>query len=186
MAITIDAFSDERTLVLGCQAGEDVALRSFYERFFKPVYRYVFASVGHHQDAEDITAEVFVKAFRGLHGFRDQAKPVTAWLFRVARNEMIDHYRKRARRIAAASIDAQQIEHAGRYDPIEASGLVMDLTQALRELGEARREAVLLRLVGGLSTREAAQAMNIPEGTLRSHLHYGIKELRGAMEGLHG
>jgi RNA polymerase sigma-70 factor (ECF subfamily) len=182
MAITLDAFGDERALILGCQAGEQIALRSFYERFFAPVYRYVLASVGHHQDAEDIAADVFVKAFRNLDRFQVRSKPVTAWLFRIARNEVIDHYRRRGRRIAAASIGAQQIEHAGRYDPMEATGLVMDLAEAVRALREAQRDAVLLRLVAGLSTREAAETMKIPEGTLRSHLHHAIKALRAAME----
>ncbi len=182
MAITFDAFGEERALIRRCQEGEADALRSFYERFFTPVYRYVLASVGHHEDAEDITAEVFVKAFRGLHSFRDHAKPVTAWLFRVARNEVIDHYRRRARRIAAVSIDAQQIEHAGRYDPIGGKGLVLDLSRALRGLSEPQREAMLLRLVAGLSTREAASIMRMPEGTVRSHLHFGVKALRVAME----
>lgn len=182
MAITLDAFGEERFLIQQCQAGEDAALRAFYERFFAPVHRYVLASVGRIQDAEDITAEVFVKAFRGLHRYRHDNAPLTAWLFRVARNELVDHYRRQARRIGAISLDAQQIADGGRYDPMEVTGLRLDLARALNSLSDVQREAVLLRLAAGLSTREAAQAMRIPEGTLRSHLHYGVKALRQAME----
>ena len=76
----------------------------------------------------------------------------------------------------------QQIERRERYDPMEVKGLLMDLSSALDALPGAHREAVLLRLVAGLSTREAATVMQIPEGTLRSHLHFGVKALREAME----
>ncbi len=182
MAIDV-TFGDERALVSACKAGEEAALRSFYDRFFPPVFRYVLASIGHHHDAEDIATDVFVKAFRAVGTFEDQSRPVTAWLFRIARNEIIDHLRRRGRRIAATSMDQpQQIERRERYDPMETKGLLIDLSSALDALPGAHREAVLLRLVAGLSTREAATVMQIPEGTLRSHLHFGVKALREAME----
>lgn len=182
MAIVPEAISAERELMRGCQAGELDALSSFYERFFSSVYRFAYGSVGSREDAEDITAEVFIKAFRNIRRFRDQAKPVAAWLFRIARHEVADHYRRRRRRIVALPFVSEQIEHAGRYDPLETPAAVMDLVSALRNLPEAQREAVLLRLVGGLSTRQTAQAMARPEGTVRSLLHYGIKALREAMQ----
>ncbi len=184
MAIVADVLTDERALVLACQAGHDVALTSFYERFFAPVYRYVLATVGRCEDAEDIAAEVFVKAFRGIGGFRfqDEPKPVSAWLFRIARNEIADHFRRARRRIAPSSLSAQQIEPSGRYDPWETRDLVMDLAQALRALPAGQREAIRLRLAAGLSTRQTAEAMRKPEGTVRSLLHHGIKAVRAAME----
>jgi len=184
MAIVVDTLADERALVLACQAGHDDALASFYERFFAPVYRYVLVSVGRREDAEDIAAEVFVKALRGIGGFRfqDESKPVSAWLFRIARNEVADHFRRAGRRLAPSSLDAEQIEPSGRYDPWETKDLVMDLVQALGTLPAAQREAIRLRLAAGLSTRQTAEAMGKPEGTVRSLLHHGIKAVRGAME----
>ena len=184
MAIVIDVLTDERALVLACQAGQDAALASFYGRFFAPVYRYILASVGRREDAEDLAAEVFVKALRGIGGFRfqDESKPVTAWLFRIARNEVADHYRRAGRRIAPISLDAQQTEPGGRYDPLETNDSVMDLARALRTLPGAQRDAIVLRLAAGLSTRQTAEAMGKPEGTVRSLLHHGIKAVRAAME----
>ncbi len=179
-----DALADERALVLACQAGHDAALASFYQRFFAPVYRYVLASVGRREDAEDIAAEVFVKALRGIGGFRfqDEPKPMTAWLFRIARNEVADHFRRAGRRLAPTSLGAQQIEPGGRYDPLETHDSVMDLARALRTLPGAQRDAIVLRLAAGLSTRQTAEAMGKPEGTVRSLLHHGIKAVRSAME----
>lgn len=184
MAIVTDAFAEERALVLACQAGTDAALASFYERFFAPVYRYVLASVGRREDAEDVAAEVFVKALRGIGGFQfqDESKPVTAWLFRIARNEVADHFRRARRRIAPSSLSAQQTEPSGRYDPLETSDSVMDLASALGTLPGAQRDAILLRLAAGLSTRQTAEAMGKPEGTVRSLLHHGIKAVRAVME----
>lgn len=184
MAIIADTLADERALVLACQAGHDAALTSFYERFFAPVYRYALASVGRREEAEDVAAEVFVKALRGIGGFQfqDESKPVSAWLFRIARNEVADHFRRARRRLAPSSLSAQQIEPSGRYDPWETSDLVMDLARALRTLPAAQREAIRLRLAAGLSTRQTAEAMGKPAGTVRSLLHHGIKAVRAAME----
>ena len=184
MAVFADTFADERALVLACQSGHDTALAAFYERYFAPVYRYVLASVGRREDAEDIAADVFVRALRGIGGFQyqDDAKPVAAWLFRIARNEVADHFRRASRRIAPSSLSAQQTEPGGRYDPLETKDSVMDLASALRTLPGTQRDAILLRLAAGLSTRQTAEAMGKPEGTVRSLLHHGIKAVRAAME----
>lgn len=184
MAIATEVFGDERELVRACQSGREAALASFYERFFPPVYRYALASVGSREDAEDVTAEVFIKALRGIGGFRfqDESKPVTAWLFRIARNEVVDHFRRARRRLAPSSLDAQQNDAPGRYDPWDTRDLVMDLNRALRTLPAAQREAVRLRLAAGLSTRQTAEMMGKPEGTVRSLLHHGIKAAKAAME----
>ncbi len=184
MAFITDVLVEERDLVRACQAGEDVALSAFYERYFGPVYRYALAATGKREDAEDVASEVFVKALRGIGGFRfsDDARPVTAWLFRIARNEVADHFRRTRRRIPALSLEAQQTEPSGRFDPLETKDLVMDLADALRQLPAAQREAILLRLAGGLSTRQTAAAMRRPEGTVRSLLHHGIKAVRATME----
>lgn len=182
MAFIADAYGADRELVLACQAGSESGFFRFYERYFAPVYRYVLASVGRHHDAEDITADVFTKAFRSIGRFRDESKPVTAWLFRIARNEIVDYHRRRGRRLSPVPVDLQRNDAAGRYDPLENKAVIMDLNRALRTLPAAQREALLLRLVSGLSTRQAAEAMRMPEGTVRSHLHHGIRALRAAME----
>jgi len=184
MAIAFDALTDERALVLACQAGQDAALASFYERFFTPIHRYVLASMGSREDAEDVTAEVFIKALRGIGSFRfeEESKPVMAWLFRIARNEIADHFRRARRRLAPSSLSAQQNDVPGRCDTWDTRDLVMDLTRALRTLPAAQREAIRLRLAAGLSTRQTADVMGKPEGTVRSLLHHGIKAVRTAME----
>ncbi len=70
VAFVTDVLGEERELVLACQAGEEVALSAFYERFFASVYRYALAATGKREDAEDVTGEVFVKALRGIGAFR--------------------------------------------------------------------------------------------------------------------
>ena len=181
MAAYVEALGDERALILACQAGEEAALSSFYERYFSQVHRFVLASVGSREDAEDITAEVFMRALRGIERFEDRERGVLPWLFRIVRNEIATHYRRKSRRIAPDSLETQQNGQLGRYDSSETVDRVMDLATSLRQLPRAQRDAVTLRFAAGLSTREAAQAMGMPEGTVRSHLHFGIKALRKAM-----
>jgi RNA polymerase sigma-70 factor, ECF subfamily len=182
MSFFTDARREEIELVRACQDGHGAAFASFYERYFSQVYRYALGAIGNRQDAEDVAAEVFIKAFRGIDGYQDHAKPIAAWLFRIARNEVADHFRRSRRKLPARSLDAQQIDLAERFDPVETGGRLLDLAEALRALPRLQQDAILLRLVGGLSTRETAEVMRMPEGTVRSHLHHGITGLREAME----
>jgi RNA polymerase sigma-70 factor (ECF subfamily) len=85
---------DEPELIKRIQAGDGDAFRHFYEQHVSLVFRYVRARVSDHHEAEDITAEAFVKAWQALPSFKWQGKPLTAWLLRIAYHLIVDKYRR--------------------------------------------------------------------------------------------
>src|SRR5829696_4825028 len=147
--MTVDDDAIER-LVEAAKLGDPEAFGGLFDHFYGPVYRYVAARVGRPSDAEDLAQLVFVKALEALPRYEMRGVPFGGWLFRLARNVVIDHVRTRR-------------EH---------------VTHALRRLTPDQREAIELRFFAGLTAKEAAEAMGRQEGTVRGLQFRAIASLR--------
>jgi RNA polymerase sigma-70 factor (ECF subfamily) len=95
-AVPAIALHEDCTLVERIQRGDTAAFQALYDKYLRLVYRYVHVRVGDPQEAEDLTAETFIKAWHGLEKYECRDKPVGAWLFRIAHNQIVDKYRKRS------------------------------------------------------------------------------------------
>ena len=147
-------------------------------RVHGPVYRYVAARVGRPNDAEDLAQLVFVKALEALPRYELRGVPFGGWLFKLARNVVIDHVRTR-RELAPLDLAggaAPPRRRSGRAGgPPPGAGQRRALA---RRLTPEQREAIELRFFAGLSAKEAAVAMNRQEGTIRGLQFRAIAALR--------
>lgn len=159
----------ERALVRAARRGDDDAWRSLFDEYYERLHAYMRARVRDDALAEDLTAEVFVDAFRGLPRFQWRGKPFGAWLFKVARNRLRMHFRTESRRPDAAS----EIPPSLPADTPEP-GLALAIEEALSGLSPDYREAIELRYVLGLSGQEAAAAMGRSHGSFRMLLHRAV------------
>ncbi|MCA9923463.1 MAG: RNA polymerase sigma factor [Anaerolineales bacterium] len=149
-----------------------------YDRHVTSVYRYLLAKVGNIQDAEDLTSQTFLEAFENLHRYRGTGD-FRAWLFRIARNKSIDHYRKH-RRVVSLLEDDDFVD-ADMTSPdtaAEQSLALASVMQHLRTLSPDRAEVVSLRLFAELEVKEIAGTLNKPETAVRMLLHRGIRDLQ--------
>jgi RNA polymerase sigma-70 factor (ECF subfamily) len=175
--MTIDDAAIER-LVVEAQAGDSWAFGMIFDHFHEPVYRYIASRVHRPSDAEDLTQHVFVKALEALPRYESRGIPFGGWLFRLARNAVIDHVRTRHDHAELDSIigwthaDAGPDEIAVVRQELDAVG------DALAGLTDEQREAIALRFFAGLSAREAAEAMGKQEGTVRGLQFRAIAALR--------
>ena len=175
--MTIDDEAIER-LVVAAKAGDPEAFGSLFDHFHGPVYRYVAARVGRPSDAEDLAQLVFVKALEALPRYEARGIPFGGWLFRVARNVVIDHIRTR-REHTTLDLLVEQSDASDGPDELAALRQEMDrVAAALRRLTPEQREAIELRFFAGLSAKEAAEAMGRQEGTVRGLQFRGIAALR--------
>ena len=127
--------------------------------------------------ADDLAQETFIKAHRGLRGYRGGAK-LSVWLCAIAANELRAEWRRRARRAEFLEDDV------GTAAPVDVDPVVgRDLETGLASLPEAQRAALVLCFEHGLTHEEAAAAMDCPLGTLKSHLSRGKARLRAWLEG---
>ncbi len=160
------------------------AIGELYDRHHEPIFCYVLVRVSDRSLAEDLTGEVFARMVTGLAGYRLTEIPFRAWLYRVAHNLVVDHYRKEKGR------QAVPLEHAADLsDPADnpASTVERQLTleqvqSALSELDPSQREVVELRFLCGLSLREVALALDKTLAAIKSLQHRGLKALRVALE----
>lgn len=156
-----------------CQQGDPVAQRRLYEVSHQNVYRLIVRMVGL-QDAADVTQQAFLQTFRKIGQFSGRSQ-IGTWIYRVAVNEALQHLRKRKRR-HFETLEQEPIDRsAASRENIDDKEL---LEQALGNLDMELRSAFLLREVEGLSYREIADALEIPEGTVGSRLNRARQELK--------
>ena len=175
--MTVDDEAIER-FVEAAKDGDPEAFGALFDHFYAPVYRYVASRVGRPSDAEDLAQLVFVKALEALPRYELRGVPFGGWLFRLARNVVIDHVRTRREHVTLDIIVQQSTEDDG---PDELAALRQDMDSvafALRRLTPEQREAIQLRFFAGLSAREAAIAMGRQEGTVRGLQFRAIAALR--------
>lgn len=168
--------------------GDATAFRGLVERYQGRVYALIFGMTRNREDARDIVQEAFVKAYRNLKTYRREASFHT-WLYRIAMNLAIDHLRRSTRHPTHEyedQVEADEPEgdykadhlqrHPGR--DLERQRLYSKIMAAMQQLPPDQREVVLLREIEGLSYKEIAEMMEIPEGTVMSRLFYARKKLQ--------
>jgi RNA polymerase sigma-70 factor (ECF subfamily) len=175
--MTIDDDAIQR-LVEASQRGDPEAFGSLFDVYYGPVYRYVAARVGRPGDAEDLAQLVFVKVLEALPRYEARGVPFGGWLFKLARNVVIDHVRTR-RETAPLDVVAERPSTADGPDELAVRRQEMEsVAYALRRLTPDQREAIELRFFAGLSAKEAAEAMGRQEGTVRGLQFRAIAALR--------
>jgi RNA polymerase sigma-70 factor, ECF subfamily len=175
--MTVDDEAVER-LVAAAQGGDPEAFGALFDHYHGPIYRYVAARVNRPSDAEDLAQLVFVKALEALPRYEARGVPFGGWLFKLARNVVIDHIRTR-REHTTLDLAAERPATGEGPDELAALRQEMDsVAAALRRLTPEQREAIELRFFAGLSAREAAEAMDRQEGTVRGLQFRAIAALR--------
>lgn len=154
------------------------------------VYRVAFQYSGNHHDADDIAQDVFVKVFRSLGGFRQDAQ-FTSWLYRIAMNACIDHARRAAPAAAlpgegddGSPLDTLPSETPGPEEHAYAGELGVVLREAIERLPPRQRLIFSMRHFEELKLAEIAEALGLAEGTVKRQLHAAVHRLRAALRGL--
>lgn len=181
----------DRALVEQCLNGSDGAWEELVRSHSRLVYGACYRFTGRVDDANDMTQEVFLRVFRSLHTYQPSAGAFRTWLVRLTRNLLIDHYRKTKKDQALSPLDdsSYKLEQThgveARADGLAASREASDLIQkGLQFLSPELREAVILRDIQGLEYREIAEALGVPDGTVKSRINRGRTELAQRLRGL--
>jgi RNA polymerase sigma-70 factor (ECF subfamily) len=171
-------------LVRRCLAGEEAAWEEMVRQYSRRIYNLAYRFTGNRAAAEDLTQEVFLRLYRTLEQYDPREGDLSSWLMRVARNLIIDDYRRRARTPAQNGEDLAEHEYHLRADEredphalVERRELSEQIHAALAKLSPELRACVILRDLEGLSYQEIAEALQIPEGTVKSRINRGRLEL---------
>jgi RNA polymerase sigma-70 factor (ECF subfamily) len=171
----------EESLVQRAQNRDQEAFAQLYEEHFDRIYRYLALRIGNEMEAEDMTQQVFLNALQSISSFRWQGVPFSAWLYRIAHNQVVDHLRKKKKH---ASVPLDESLATADESPHSAAERKMDieqLLQATKRLTEAQREVISLRFTSELSIAEVAKVMGKNQGAVKALQHSAIAALRRTM-----
>jgi RNA polymerase sigma-70 factor, ECF subfamily len=167
-----------RDLVERAQLGDRSALEELYLTYFDRIYSYLHMTVGSRHDAEDLTTQTFVKMLESIGRFRWQSVPFSAWLFRIAHNLAIDHFRARRRWQPEEEIpepdDAE--ENSAEEEALASIGNT-SLLELVAGLSPDQREVLTLKFVFRFSNGEAAAILDKTEGAVKSLQHRALASL---------
>jgi len=170
---------DEMELVR--RAAEDpAAFGELYARHVRQIYNYIYYRTGNHQDAEDLTARVFMRALRHVPTFEDKGVPFTAWLYRIAHNLVANWHRDRSRRPVVPLEKSVLSGGASEHPELEAIAHEEQdlLLAAIRRLPPERQELLILKFVERMSNDEIGKVMGRTEGAIKSLYHRTLIALR--------
>jgi RNA polymerase sigma-70 factor (ECF subfamily) len=173
---------DVDVLIERCLKGDQVAWDQIVRMHWRKVFNLAYKFVGRHDEAEDLTQDIFLKIFKALHTF-DRRANFQTWLISISRNLCIDHYRsvRKERETMAREVDSADLMPVSRerspHAELEQLDLRQLIRQALAELPPALKEAVVLRDLQEFSYQEIADKLGLPEGTVKSRINRGRLEL---------
>jgi RNA polymerase sigma-70 factor, ECF subfamily len=179
---------DDQALILAIAAGDSNALEQLYDRHASVVYRVALRMLKNRELAEDVVQEVFWRVWRRSASFAQDRGQVTQWLFGIAHNLCIDEMRRMRARPAPVYED---VEHPliqqllDEQTDVPAMAWTTEqrrlITDAMRELPEAQRQAITLAYFGGMSHQEIASKLNRPLGTIKTRVRLGLHKLGGLL-----
>jgi RNA polymerase sigma-70 factor, ECF subfamily len=169
-------------LIQRCLSGDQQAWDEIVRQHWRKVFNVAYKFVGKHEEAEDLTQDIFLKIFKSLDTF-DRRANFQTWLISVSRNLCIDHYRsvRKERETIDRDVDAGELTpisaEISPHAALEQRDRVALLREALQMLAPSLRTAVLMRDIQELAYQEIAERLRLPEGTVKSRINRGRTEL---------
>jgi RNA polymerase sigma-70 factor (ECF subfamily) len=183
--------ADVEALIQRCLKGDQLAWDAIVKQYWRKVFNVAYKFVGKHDEAEDLTQDIFLKIFKSLDTF-DRRANFQTWLISISRNLCIDHYRsvRKERETIDRDVDTSDLSpHSHDPGPVaalEQRDRVALLREAMAALPDTLRTAVLLRDIQELSYQEIADRLRLPEGTVKSRINRGRTELARQIRKLRG
>ncbi len=177
---------DVEELVRMAQSGEASSFAGLYECYYDKILRYVTFKTGNLAEAEDITGEVFLRMLESIQSFRWQGYPFTSWLFRIAHNLVVDHFRKKSRKRTVPLDNAESVAGSNASDIegyVDLKLSMQEVRHAMEDLTDLQREVISLRFAAGLSVAETARAVVKKDNAVKSLQLAGLKKLRRMLTG---
>jgi len=180
-------------LVQKAIAGDTEAFSRLFDRYQKPLFNFILQYVGDYEAAQDVFQETFIRAYRKLHRYQIGTN-FSAWIHRIAINQSKDEFKRRKRRPVSNITQSESGDETDLFatlsdDGPSPEGVLLSKEQARRvraamtKLSHEHRQVILLYVFQGMAYKDIAETLNVPIGTVKSRMHYAVKELGKVLEG---
>jgi RNA polymerase sigma-70 factor, ECF subfamily len=168
----------EWEIVRRAQSFDNDAIRQLYEKYFPKIYSYAFMQMGDVHAAEDLASDVMLKMIESIQKYTFRGLPFGAWVFRIARNRLIDLHRRRKRR---GEVDLSETLSTALANPQVLAERALERGQlqiALKHLTDEQRQVIVLKFIEGFDNRSVGKIMGRSEGAIKSLQHRALGALR--------
>ncbi len=169
----------EKSIIERAVKGESSAFGLLYDHYQPQIYRFVYVKVSRREEAEDLTHQVFTQAWQNIQNYKDFGFPFSSWLYRIARNEIIDFYRGRRQNVAIDDVDPEffAVQSEGPAT-VDQNLEIQRVLASLRTLKAEYQDVIIMRFIEELSLKEVAAALEKSEGAIKLIQHRALKELQ--------
>jgi RNA polymerase sigma-70 factor (ECF subfamily) len=176
---TFPMLDGEDKLITSAVKGNSSAFGQLYDHYQPMIYRFVAVKVSRREEAEDITHQVFLSAWQNIKSYEHRGHPFSSWLYQVARNQVIDHYRAKRINTDIEAIDPEYFAAPASVEFTLPMKLQMEtVREAMQKLKQDYQDIIIMRFVEEISIKEAAVALNKTEGAIKLMQHRAIRELK--------
>ncbi|MBO0682319.1 MAG: sigma-70 family RNA polymerase sigma factor [Candidatus Dormibacteraeota bacterium] len=178
---SLGAAADDVDLAQRARTDPD-AFGELYDRYVSDIYRFVYSRLHNREAAEDVTSEVFFKALRAIDRYRPTGRPFRGWLYRIAANAVTDHLRARRPAVDLDSVGHEAQGGQAVDEEVVNRTEVARVWEAVDQLNEAQRTAIVLKLGQDMHTADIAACMGRSEGAVKLLIHRGLTVVRNRLE----
>src|SRR3989338_9494788 len=169
----------EQSLIKRAKKGEEEPFGQLYDHYLPQIYRFVLMKVNNRAEAEDLTHDVFMSAWQNLKGYKFQGFPFSSWLYQIARNKIIDHYRTKKAYVSFENLDEDLLKVVGVSETnLEVTLAVETVKKALTKLTPEQQDVIAMKFIEDLSNDEIARNLGKSEGAVRLLQHRAISNLK--------
>src|SRR3954454_19095376 len=173
---------NEAELVERASKHDQSAFAELYNTYVDKIYKYVYYKVGNAPDAEDLCEQVFLKAWEAIGRYKWCGYPFSSWLYKLAHNLVVDHYRTRRDPMPLNDLLYTSLEPADPENAMHAAVEAEEIGQAVAQLTDEQRQVINLKFVEGYSNFEIAEMLNKKEGAIRALQYRALRSLQSILE----
>ncbi|PIR89023.1 MAG: hypothetical protein COU07_03995 [Candidatus Harrisonbacteria bacterium CG10_big_fil_rev_8_21_14_0_10_40_38] len=179
LAIRFIMLEREKNLIQEAKSGESKAFEALYNHYITPIYRFIYMRVSQTQEAEDLTHEVFVSAWQSIGTYTDKGFPFSSWLYQIARNKVIDHYRTKKNHTSVDEIEGDFLKSDSNIElDLENILSIEKVKSLIQKLTPDQQDVILMRFMNDQSHKDIAKVMKKSEGAVRLMQHRAINTLK--------
>ena len=168
----------EQAIIARAVRGESSAFGLLYDHYEPQIYRFVFIKVSRREEAEDLTHQIFLSAWQSIGRYEDLGFPFSSWLYRIARNEVIDYYRSKREFVPIEDLDPELLAIPSDAARIVDQSLALERALAvIQELKPEHQDVLIMRFIDDMPIKDVALAMGKTEGAVKLLQHRALRQV---------